>query len=176
MRSHRGAIHRAPTCYKSRRLLSGPIQNPAFKAGLCIGEAHTAMAPIFNITAILFALITCALYWYGLRESYLFLYQWYDIPLHVFAGVAIGAWGSALAARREFSVRSAVLLVLALALCVGVAWEVYEYMAGLARVHGYWQDTIKDMADDLLGALLMALVYWRRYPHKIISKDETSNV
>jgi hypothetical protein len=112
------------------------------------------MALFFNATSLLAVLVVGGLYWMGLEYSYLFLYTWYDIPLHIFGGLTCGLWCMAVCSRYKLSPRRAFLFGAAVTVAVMVTWEVWEYTAGLTRGEpDYWLDTAKDLVDGSLGAL-----------------------
>jgi uncharacterized membrane protein YccC len=46
-------------------------------------------------------------------------------------------------------------------------WEIFEYTSGLTSGEpGYWFDTLKDLGDDILGALVAWGVYFFLYARK----------
>lgn len=101
---------------------------------------------------------------------HLFFYIWWlDIPMHVLGGlwIALFVLSSYYSSLRVTEKISAPVFVLALAvaatLALGLFWEIYEFAVdhavgdtgvGLA-------DTLKDLADDLVGALLGAWLFMR---------------
>ena len=130
------------------------------------------MPIIFHTLALGIMLVIAWLYWLGITESYFWLYWWYDIPLHLLGGLVIGLWGCAVAAKRNLNPRQTLILVLMLVIVGGVAWEVFEHIAGLTRDGGYWFDTIKDLFDDLVGALVPLIMYRSLYIKKFIHPHE----
>ena len=86
-------------------------------------------------------------------------FLWYDIPLHL----AGGAWaGLAIlwASRREgfqLSLPRALLVVF----LIGVAWELFEFVAKVPQHAGYTLDTLKDLADDIIGGLIAFVIAHR---------------
>lgn len=54
----------------------------------------------------------------------------------------------------KLGVRAIVLSVL----CIGIVWEVYEYVIDIMYTHLGWDpiDTGKDLIDDVIGATIVA--------------------
>ena len=90
---------------------------------------------------------------------------WYDIPMHLAGGAAV-ALGMHLALasleRRKLTPRLPpclrLLFLVAAAALVGVAWELYEFLMDLyvhlgPVVQPSVADTMKDFANDLIGAV-----------------------
>jgi len=117
------------------------------------------MALFFNIAALLFAVLTGAAYWWGVEESLLWLYPWYDTLLHVLGGGTFGLWAAAVAARLRLRPNFAFVLMLGVVLGVGVLWEAVEYAAGLTTTVEYWPDTLSDVANDCVGMLVAWVLY-----------------
>lgn len=120
------------------------------------------MPLLFDALALLITGLIGWLYLYGTDNFLFWYYPWYDAPLHILGGVVIGLWGSAVASRVRLSTRATTLLVGALALVVGVAWEVMEHVAGFRELTdvGYFVDTAQDLACTLGGALATIGLYW----------------
>lgn len=69
-----------------------------------------------------------------------------------------------LVALRYFKLQESVRNVLLGVLLVGVAWEILEIWYKVAEIHmGYWLNTAKDIASDLIGGYL-SLKLWKRLP------------
>jgi uncharacterized membrane protein YjdF len=80
-------------------------------------------------------------------------------------------WGVALAWKRSYSNYQAFFFVLLLALGIGSVWEVFEYVSGLtAGEAGYWFDTLKDLGDNIVGAMVAWILYTLLRPKKSISQ------
>ena len=126
------------------------------------------MSLFFNILTLIIAVLVGYLYWLGLEGHLFWVYWWYDIPMHMLAGLVVGLWGSALASRRDVKPYQALIFVLLTAFAIGVMWEIFEVSVGITRGEpGYWADTIKDLVDDCLGAAAAVLLYWNLYRKNI---------
>lgn len=89
------------------------------------------------LAAHLWALSTF-FYWY---------HRWFDIPMHIFGGAAIGAFLLALSITR----RTPVYFLCMVGVVVG--WEIFEYANHISTGQpDYWIDTVKDMVDGVLGS------------------------
>jgi hypothetical protein len=115
--------------------------------------------------------------------QYIFLefnvYEWYfpqlDIPMHIMGGatVAWAAWALlsyAIGAKKLPSLPFwfAVAFAVGIAATVGILWEFYEFVTDVVfNTHGQmWQfgpgDTMKDFANDLMGAFLLSVLVGRK--------------
>ncbi|HVZ75861.1 MAG TPA: hypothetical protein VG934_01155 [Candidatus Paceibacterota bacterium] len=122
------------------------------------------MRHVFNFLALLFAAATGGLYWFVIANSLFWRYPWYDIPLHLLAGMAIGSWAGGVAAKYKFTLGEMFLLAFFLALGVGTFWELFEYSSGITRGEpGYWLDTTKDLFNACVGTLPAVALYWFVY-------------
>lgn len=90
---------------------------------------------------------------YALSTFFYWYHRWFDIPMHIFGGAAIGALLLAFGSTRRVSVYFLCMFA------VVAGWEVFEYIAHIStgQPH-YWVDTIKDMIDGLLGAGIVLLI------------------
>jgi hypothetical protein len=115
---------------------------------------------LFSILALLSAVLTAVLYWFGLERFFFWYYPWFDTPLHLVGGLTIGLWGASLAWRRGYSRYRAFIFILLLALAIGLTWELFEYVYGLTAEEGnYWSDTLGDLGNDVIGALVPWVLY-----------------
>lgn len=99
----------------------------------------------------LLALIAVLYLYFGLHERFLFTVFGWDILLHVLGGawVALAAtWFFTL-----FHVRLGPWQLIAGVVFVGMAWEVFEYVYGIAGsiFLSHQADTIKDLIVDTIG-------------------------
>jgi hypothetical protein len=81
---------------------------------------------------------------------------WYDIMMHLLAGLAGGlavCWFV-----RFSSLSRQFLVVVASLMIVGIGWEVFEYVFDIAARTDYIRDTLLDLIADLGGAVL-AVIY-----------------
>jgi hypothetical protein len=107
-------------------------------------------------------------HWIGTTELYYWTITWYDIPMHFFGGVwvALAAlWVSEMpcAGRLKkgvFRAFPSMSSILACVIAVGIAWEAYEVIFGIADVQmaGYAFDTTLDLVMDTLGGLAVAFI------------------
>jgi len=96
--------------------------------------------------------------------------RWVDIPVHMLAGIWIVltlAWILGwLAPDIKISFWRAVIW----GLVVGGLWEIGELSIGIvfATSHGYVADTVKDLFDDVVGAVIgFFVVLWIQAKEKI---------
>ncbi len=101
------------------------------------------------------------------RFHLFYIVWWLDIPMHLFGG-ALGALTAVSlyfrASDPHTKDRGALLvwlLSIASSLTIGLGWEAFEYLSGKSAPLGAdgLGDTIKDLANDLFGALLGAKTF-----------------
>lgn len=112
----------------------------------------------FRIVLLFSVLVTIALVHVVALEFFLYWkYLWLDIPMHVLGGVACALFFSILP---FFDIRMSerygtVQWYLAFTLVVGVAWELFEAVAGISLEEpGFMFDTATDLSMDVLGACI----------------------
>ena len=108
-------------------------------------------------TASGFMAVVAVLHIIALPFSLYWTYWWFDIVMHFLAGFSGGLfilWFFA-----PFSIYKSLFLTLGYLLVVGVAWEIFEFVFDItiSQPTNYWQDTIYDLINDTLGALLAYL-------------------
>lgn len=96
----------------------------------------------FMLTSLLLAF-----HLYALSNYLYWHHRWFDIPMHILGGAALGAFLLA------FFTSQRALLYFACMLAIVVAWEVFEYVAHISTGQpDYWLDTGKDILDGLIGS------------------------
>jgi len=87
---------------------------------------------------------------------------WFDNIMHLLAGFAGGfiiVWLLFSSLKYRLSNFKSVLLIIASVLLIGVAWEIFEYVNGIAQSsEDYVLDTSLDLFFDVLGASLASFV------------------
>lgn len=103
--------------------------------------------------ALVLAALLLALHLYALHVYFYWTHRWFDIPMHILGGVAIGAFLIALFGSK----RPAMYFLLMLG--ITVIWEIFEYMTGISTgLPDYWFDTIKDITDGMIGSAFAYLL------------------
>lgn len=99
---------------------------------------------------------------------------WLDIPMHILGGIWVALtalliyYTSSRIQERDRSVHFVFAYAIASVFLVGFMWEIYEWsVAHLVMISndGVF-DVLKDFFDDLLGALLGALIFIGKGFHK----------
>lgn len=109
--------------------------------------------------AIAFALsvLLLAAHLYALHGFLYWHYRWFDIPMHIFGGAALGSFIFAFGRMR----RTATYFLLIFAAVVG--WEIFEYLGHISTGQpDYWLDTTKDIADGVIGASAVLVIARKR--------------
>jgi len=109
---------------------------------------------LFYITFFSFSLMAI-LYAVALVYGLFFYWWWFDIPMHFLGGFFAGCLVLLIFSKKFPVGRDLFLAGFFGALLIGVAWEFFEYLTGLAFIAqgNYTFDTIKDYLMDSFGAL-----------------------
>jgi hypothetical protein len=110
--------------------------------------------------------VILGLHWNGMYHGG-YLYFWYDSMMHFLGGAWIAAalhellYGMYRFGNLSRAFAPYMLAVVGGTFVVGIGWEVFEYVYGIATLHPemYWPDTVKDLALDTLGAIAVVLAY-----------------
>ena len=88
---------------------------------------------------------------------------WLDIPLHFFGGVWVGLFFLYVFYQKNYLLKD-VAGVLLCVLCIGIFWEVFEYIV-FNRIGGdsfNLTDTLSDIGFDILGGFCAILYLWKK--------------
>ncbi|MBI2046326.1 MAG: hypothetical protein HYT28_02835 [Parcubacteria group bacterium] len=131
--------------------------------------SKTFPSPLSFFIIFIFALNTVALAlgWY-------FTFFWFDMLMHTLGGVWVGfaaLWFLGVIdtdkKATQFNIKRTILAVLLATACVGLLWELFEYIVDIvthASSYGFI-DGLSDLFFDLLGAsfaVTMYLLFFRR--------------
>lgn len=107
------------------------------------------------------------------------VYTWYfpqlDIPMHIVGGASV-AWAVWVALSYLIQIKQlpkmpfwfAIAFVVGMTATVGIAWEFYEFIGDIMNntQQQMWQfgpgDTMKDFADDIIGAFILSMAIGRK--------------
>lgn len=116
---------------------------------------------ITYIWALIVLIVVLGTHLLGLTGLYITVF-WYDIMMHILGGVGIAlfvlAWvkihGGNIIEKRRFIIICTII--------AGLVWELFEMYYGLNGYplwsKMYYFDTIKDLIDDTIGAVIVAYV------------------
>ena len=94
------------------------------------------------------------------------IYWWFDVLMHLLAGLAGGATAYGVLSRLG---RVSVGRVVWCFVTVAIAWEIFEYVYDIAVTQGsYTLDTISDILLGILGALISSIVGAKREKRELI--------
>lgn len=96
-----------------------------------------------------------------------YLIWWLDIPMHVLGGtwvalsILVFYYRFAHLKRKDHSQEFVFALAIAAALVIGIGWEIYGWSIDhmLVIANGGVFDTLKDLTDDLIGALVAGSIF-----------------
>ncbi len=119
------------------------------------------MAFLFYTLAILTSAFTAWLYSLGVGNSLFWIYWWYDILIHILAGLMLGFWAAGGAAERDAPSARMVLYVVFVVLSVALLWEGFEIITDIADKAGgaYYVDTFADICNAILGSAPAMVLY-----------------
>lgn len=110
--------------------------------------------PSLYVLAIAVAIVVASLHFLAVEDSLYWIYRWFDIPMHLLGGLMIGIPAAVILCDHGWRRTRLFLGVVAVALCVGLVWEVFEFKEGLTAFGpGFALDTTKDLINDTLGAI-----------------------
>ena len=124
------------------------------------------------IFALVMLVIVLAAHSFGLTGAYV-EYGWYDIMMHILGGMGIAL--SVIAFLPLFKrfwmaiikkpVRNSRRFVVGIVIFVGIVWELFEIYFNITSyplwTKMYYLDTLKDLVDDTIGALVVVYVFMR---------------
>lgn len=122
----------------------------------------TKKRSILNFAVFIFVIIS-SVNLFSLEYRWYQEFFWFDMPMHFLGGLASFLLLVYLmhekCANHHFH-KSFLVKILFLALAVGVAWEVYEYLAQIIISHDRWNyvDTLSDLLFDTIGGILGLLL------------------
>ena len=101
---------------------------------------------------------------------------WLDILMHMLGGLWVALFGlityyhSPLLKRKDRSSFFAVALALALTMCIGLLWELFEFGVNhsIALSDNDLADTLGDFVNDMVGAIVASVFFIVRGYNKII--------
>jgi hypothetical protein len=103
--------------------------------------------------ALILSALLLALHLYALDTYFYWYYRWFDIPMHILGGVAVGAFVLAFLSSKRM------VLYFPAMIAVVVGWEVFEYIGRISTGQpDYWFDTGFDIVNGLVGAAITLTV------------------
>ncbi len=129
------------------------------------------MTKKFPIWVLAFIVILVALMNGAANYWHLYYYVWWlDIPMHLIGGFWVGLSALAIYFSEKHSLpmsgswRSLLMVALGATLIVGIGWEVYEWAVDWINgmPHLNIVDTLADIGNDLIGALLATVLFMRK--------------
>ena len=105
-----------------------------------------------------------------------FLLWWFDIPMHMVGGFWVALTSMVIyyhlgwIHRHDRSASFVVAAMLGATLVVGILWEVFEFsVEHLVKLNdnGVF-DTLKDLLDDMIGAVIASVIFIRKGYNKTI--------
>ncbi|MEI7513696.1 MAG: hypothetical protein WCJ74_03700, partial [bacterium] len=94
-------------------------------------------------------------------------HKWVDIPMHIMGGAlvsSIGLWIIYFSPwKNKFLNNSKKILILSvfIGFTIGFFWEIFELYFGLTSLSVDKIDTVKDLFDDIIGALIAGWYFVR---------------
>ena len=102
------------------------------------------------LIALALSVMLLGIHLYALAHFWYWHYRWLDTPMHILAGMMMGA--AIVGVLLRFRPRVYVLAIILGAL----GWELFEYVFGISTGQpDYVWDTIHDILNDFLGAIIL---------------------
>ncbi len=105
-----------------------------------------------------------------------YLLWWFDIPMHILGGLWVALTSMVIyyhtgwVHRHDRSTSFVVAAMLTAALTIGIFWEVFEYSVEhfvKLNDNGVF-DTLKDLLDDMIGAVIASVIFIKKGYNKSI--------
>ena len=105
--------------------------------------------------------------YFGCKFDLYWTYRWLDIPVHMLGGLSVGLaalwlWVHSMHLKvvKTFRMKALGVVIFSI-LLVGISWELFELWGGITDMSdkGYWFDTIKDLLDDSVGAMIAYFIF-----------------
>ena len=115
------------------------------------------------IPALVMSVIVLCAHLAGLHSFYYTIPQ-YDIFMHIIGGISIAFFlhGLVISSSPQHETRGKIIFAVFI---VGVAWELFEAYYNIAGApvgsKAYYIDTIKDLCDDVIGAVIATYFIFR---------------
>ncbi len=110
---------------------------------------------------MLFAILIALCHYLALKFYLYWTYKWVDIPMHIMGGMIVssmGLWAIYFSPLKNLLLNNSkktLLVSVIIIFIVGFLWEVFELQFGLISYSLVDRiDSIKDMFDDIIGALI----------------------
>lgn len=116
------------------------------------------MRPVIYLVVLPLAVLIAVLHTVAIENYFYWKFFWFDMIVHVSAGALAGTLSYLLARQYAPQTKAALWGILG-ALVVGGMWEFFEFVNGVSQYEaGFWFDTGKDLAMDVLGGAVAALL------------------
>lgn len=125
-------------------------------------SSHRLLGNIFTLSVLILVLhlLASEFFWY-------WKFWWFDILMHLLGGFVIGL--CVLWVIHKMTWRGSTLAmfvgVVTATLVIGIGWEVFEYIYGIAGKDNYQVDTVTDLIMDAIGAVLACKYVYKRHQH-----------
>lgn len=116
---------------------------------------------------MLFAIFVAFCNFISLKFYLYWTNSWVDIPMHIFGGAlvsSIGLWIFYFSPWKNLFIRTPkqiLILSVLVGFSIGFLWEIFELMAGMTSLSVDKIDTVKDLIDDIIGALIIGWYFVR---------------
>lgn len=94
----------------------------------------------------------------ALQHSLYWHYVWLDVPVHFLAGLWLALAGSWMLLRGGQKME--VSTVFSIVVVLGLAWEIFEFAAGVPIEESFALDTVIDLTMDVFGGVLGFIIAW----------------
>ena len=116
---------------------------------------YLALASVVLLAGLHFIAGTFYLYW---------TVGWFDYLMHFLGGFGGGFVVVWFISNKNLSGVQIAIITFVSVMIVGVAWEIFEYVNGIAQsTEGYRADTFHDLLMDALGSLTAVLVSLKQF-------------
>ncbi len=111
-------------------------------------------------SSTLYLLAEFLISWFVFEPLHLYYEIWWlDIPMHIFGGFGVAWFFISLFTVLKKS--HALRVILFCTLLIAVSWEIFERILDIFAIRAWngWVDTIKDLIDGMIGALIAYKIF-----------------
>ena len=144
------------------------VLNYIAAAGVAAGAGLVLSWLPFSYYAAI-VLFACAAQYFGMMFDFYHMFWWYDVVIHFFSGILLGAVGyflcRLLCKKAQTVLPASVTVLFAVFFSVACAglWEIYEYCSdvffGLQTQNNGMQSAIDDTMQDIIAGTVSAALY-----------------
>jgi len=123
------------------------------------------------ITSFIVLIIVAVFNYLGGKYYLYWIYQWYDIPMHILGGLWVSLFSISIFTHFDKNIlvinykKKIFKIVFFSLLLLTISWEIFELVSKITLLSdgtSYWVDTIKDIIDGFIGGMIGYCLYYTK--------------